>query len=272
MDDKRLNGNEEKGEIQAKGGPSEKKTFLDGEERSSLDEFGSGLVVHGEEHVFFNIRKPKTVHWSIAWSDLMMTMFILFLVMYVYQAANREFVIGEGRKHAATPPQSFPEQMTDDMGEVGQKTRRLEYMDEIGAIDLVADKAVRIILPSDLLFDPGRAELKERARQSLSEIAEVIRQSPFMVNVVGHTDNVPINSDQFATNWELSAIRACVVARFLIEDMGLPENRFYITGHAYNRPVRPNDSLTNRAANRRVEIIITKDVPYALKGSIEDLP
>jgi chemotaxis protein MotB len=82
-----------------------------------------------------------------------------------------------------------------------------------------------------------------------------------MVNVVGHADDLPVHSGRFSNNWELSGMRACEVTRFLIEETGIPGERFYISAHAYHQPLVPNNSSENRAANRRVEIIMTPEKP-----------
>ena len=108
------------------------------------------------------------------------------------------------------------------------------------------------------------SELKAAAKDKLEGIASLIRKTPYKLNVVGHTDNLPINSPLYPTNWELSLIRAAVVARFFIEEMDIPANKFYLSGHSYFQPVRPNTTAENRAANRRVEIIITKERPYGM--------
>jgi chemotaxis protein MotB len=80
-----------------------------------------------------------------------------------------------------------------------------------------------------------------------------------MISVVGHTDNVPIKSGPFATNWELSVMRATTVARFLIEEMGIPAQQLSVTGHSYYKPQVNNDTSANRAKNRRVEIIVSRE-------------
>jgi chemotaxis protein MotB len=226
---------------------------------------------------------PKTLHWSIPWSDLMMTMFILFAVMYIYQAANRPFlqvagldaeigdglgsgtVIGEGGGGLGDP------QGMTKVYDLSKHTLGADDLRSIVSVELVSDRAVRIILTGDVLFDTGRADLKSKAAASLKRIASVIRQTPYMVNVVGHTDNVPIHSETFQTNWELSVARACVVCRFMIEQMGIPAERFYVSGHALYQPVKPNDNDENRAANRRVEIIISKERPYGEMRRVSDI-
>lgn len=209
---------------------------------------------------------PKT-HWSIAWSDLMMTMFILFAVMYIYQLANREWDYGKGpgtttfndSGSGVVMDAGVSDAIRESFPDIYNLSK--ENISDLAQVELISDRAVRITLTNDLLFETGKAGLKEQARRLLGNVASVLRQTPYMINVVGHTDNVPIRTDEFPTNWELSVIRACVVARYLSEDMGIPGDRFFVTGHSYYQPVRPNNNPQNRAANRRVEIIITKDRP-----------
>lgn len=220
-------------------------------------------------------RQPRRAAWSIAWSDLMMTMFILFAVLYIYQAANRDLAFGKQAQASAAPDtkvrktapltvETVVESMNAPSSPMIQKSRhtlRLRHLSEIAGVQLETDKAVRIVLPGDLLFDTGQAELKPSALATLQQVAHAIRITDCRVNVVGHTDSVPIHSAKFATNWELSAIRACAVARYLIEDMALSPSRFYVSGHAYLQPLAPNNTPANRAANRRVELVLTQQVP-----------
>jgi len=248
------------------------------------EEESTSLVVHREEDIFSHHRMPKTIHWSVPWSDLMMTMFILFAVMYIYQSAKREFlsskemgsdfnldlrsaaaISSEGRRFDNSP--TIPK-----FYDLSKRTLKARNLNHFASVDLVADKAVRIILTGDLLFDTGKAELKPEAKNKLREITPIIKQTPYMVNVIGHTDNVPIHSALFPTNWELSVVRACGVARFFIEEMNIPARKFYLSGHSYFQPVKPNTTAKNRATNRRVEIIITRERPYGRSISVENIP
>ena len=208
-------------------------------------------------------------HWSVAWADLTMTMFILFLVMYAYQAANRQFLGGDD------PDSGFTAVLgAAPIGVVGSEKDEgssaniyaisqhiLEGDLDAVKVDMAVDQSVRIVLTGDLLFDPGQAELKPTAAETMAKVGYIIKQTPYMVNVVGHTDSVPIHSAKFPTNWELSLARASRVARFFIEQRGIPGKRFYVTGHSYYRPLAPNNSVRNREMNRRVEVIITKEMP-----------
>jgi chemotaxis protein MotB len=144
-------------------------------------------------------------------------------------------------------------------------------LDNFAAIDLVPDQTMRIILTGDLLFETGRAELSQSSKASLLKIASVIREIPYMINVVGHTDNIPMHSEKYATNWELSVARASIVARFLVEEMNMNPQQFVVSGYSSFRPIRPNTNARNRAVNRRVEIIISKRLPAPLIATAENL-
>ncbi|MBU0961013.1 MAG: OmpA family protein, partial [Proteobacteria bacterium] len=116
-----------------------------------------------------------------------------------------------------------------------------------------------------------QADLSTEARDSLKKIATIIKNTPYMINVIGHTDNLPMHSALFATNWELSVVRASRVARFLIEEMGMQPDQFIVSGYGANRPRQPNTNVVNRAANRRVEIIISKRMPPAVQATPKNL-
>lgn len=104
-------------------------------------------------------------------------------------------------------------------------------------------------------FKSGSAELADDYHDVLAEISAVLRTSPGKIQVQGHTDNVPISSGRFRSNWELSSSRAVSVAHELMKD-AIDPKRFEVTGFADIHPLVPNDSAANRARNRRVEIVI----------------
>jgi chemotaxis protein MotB len=234
---------------------------------------------------FLRPAQPRSMHWSVAWSDLMMTMFIFFVVMFIYQSAHREFGLGRQSRDAgvrsgnqatingtlasAIPLADPKEKSLSSFYQVAKKTIEAQHLDTVSSLDLIADRAVRIVLPGDLIFEPGKADLKPSCFASLRKIAEILRATPYMVNVVGHTDSTPIHSDKFPTNWELSAFRASVVVRFLVEEMKLPADRFFVSAHSYLQPVAPNDTWAHRAANRRVEIIVMNQKPAS---AMENFP
>ncbi len=225
-----------------------------------------------DQHSVFDRRsrhfdRGGNTHWSVAWSDLMMTMFILFAVMYIYKLANRDWDFGKGpgttsffdEGSGVVMEQQVRETVRESIPEIYNLTKRT--IEDVGEVELIKDKAVRITLTDELLFETGKADLKPGALGVLADVASVIRQTPYVVNVVGHTDDLPIRTEQFPTNWELSAVRASVVVRYMVERLGIPGERFFISAHSYHQPLRPNTNQENRAMNRRVEIIITRDRP-----------
>jgi chemotaxis protein MotB len=202
------------------------------------------------EKIFERERTPRHSQWQVPWSDLMMTMFILFAVMYVYASSKQTAPVPEPGKNA---------QSIATVYELSKSTVKENHLEKLASVELVPDKAVRILLTSDLLFATGKADLKGESIEVLKKVATVLRRTPYLVTLVGHTDDIPIHTDSFPSNWELSTARASAVARFLIEEMKVPAESFRVSGYAEYRPLRPNISSANRAVNRRVEIMITKE-------------
>jgi chemotaxis protein MotB len=229
--------------------------------RDDMEEFYDEILSYPPE--------KKNDKWSVSWSDLMMTMFIFFAVMYVYQTGNRDLLFGKGpgMNHVSESGSHRVVNATlqENLSRVYDRTRQAVsevMLNQPGSVELTKDRTVRIVLAGDFLFDPGRADLKPGARYQLDQIARVLKENDFMINIAGHTDSAPAGSQEFPTNWELSAKRAVMVARYLIEKDKIDGNRIFITAHSSNDPVRPNDTARNRALNRRVEIILVKRKPY----------
>jgi chemotaxis protein MotB len=116
-----------------------------------------------------------------------------------------------------------------------------------------------ISLPEAGSFPPGRADLSISARAVMAELATRLHDLPNLVRVEGHTDDVPIATAQFASNWDLSTARATRVVEFLIDE-GIDAGRLAAAGYAEYRPRLPNDSPTSRARNRRVDIVVLDPV------------
>jgi chemotaxis protein MotB len=105
-------------------------------------------------------------------------------------------------------------------------------------------------------FASGQADLKPEFTPMLKQIANVLKQRDGHFIIAGHTDDIPINTSQFRSNWDLSAKRAASVVHFFIEFGGIDPERMEIRAHSDNQPLVPNDSWENRSKNRRVEISI----------------
>ena len=223
----------------------------------------------------FEPRKGKAVHWSVSWSDLMMTMFILFAVLFAYQVSEQGRFASQNITTDIEVDASWVQKLNrgfadplnqpPDMGELYQISKQAlntENQQGLASVKLSRNGAVMIVLTSDVLFDSGQAELKPQNMRLLQKIAAIFSKTPYILNIIGHTDNIAINNRQFTSNWELSTARACVTARYLIEKMEIAPSRIYAAGQAEYEPIRSNRTPQGRAANRRVEIIITKEKPY----------
>jgi chemotaxis protein MotB len=120
----------------------------------------------------------------------------------------------------------------------------------------ISERGLIIHIMESAMFDEGRAEIKPRALEILELVAGDIRTMPNHVRVEGHTDDRPIHTEQFPSNWELSTARATNVVRHLISELGFPSNRISALGYSHYRPVAPNNSIENRARNRRVDVVV----------------
>ena len=107
-----------------------------------------------------------------------------------------------------------------------------------------------------LFFDSGRADLKDTGKAVLKKVGEALKgYDDKVIRVVGHTDNVPIKTKVFPSNWELSVARATTVVRYL-QEVGIPPDRMVASGRAEYQPVSENDSADGRKKNRRIEITL----------------
>jgi chemotaxis protein MotB len=123
----------------------------------------------------------------------------------------------------------------------------------------VLPQSVALQLEGDLLFDSGSAELKAESFPILNDLAELIRRVEYRVDVLGHTDSLPIATAVFPSNWELSGARAGRAVRYLAEQ-SVAADRLRAVGHADTHPVAANDTAESRSLNRRVEFVFRTSV------------
>ncbi|KPQ25048.1 MAG: chemotaxis protein MotB [Halomonas sp. HL-48] len=116
-------------------------------------------------------------------------------------------------------------------------------------------EGVTLRINDSLLFDSGRARLTEQGRDLVGSLVDVLNAFEGQVSVEGHTDNVPISTSRFPSNWELSSARAIAVVRHL-ESLGLNVSRMRAVGYADTQPMESNATSPGRAANRRVELLL----------------
>ena len=123
------------------------------------------------------------------------------------------------------------------------------------------ERGVAISLPESLYFRPGSANLLPEALNTMAEVAKNVAAQRGSVLVEGHTDDLPVHSTLFTSNWELSAARAARVVRYLVEEGGIEGTRLSAVGLADTRPLVPNTDEGSREANRRVQIVIVTEEP-----------
>lgn len=129
---------------------------------------------------------------------------------------------------------------------------------EKGDITLKRHKSKTIInIDNRICFDSGSAVLKKGIRKSLEKISKTLNKFPDnYVQIEGHTDNVPIRSKQYPSNWELSSARSLAVLKFLLDTSKMNPGKLSAAGYGEHHPLSPNDSAESRRLNRRVDIVI----------------
>jgi chemotaxis protein MotB len=105
-------------------------------------------------------------------------------------------------------------------------------------------------------FDSGSATIKPGAEAAFGRVAAILKEHSFAVRIEGHTDNVPIHTAQYASNWELSTARATTMVKALVEQYGIPAERLSAAGYGEFHPVASNDTARGRQLNRRVDVVI----------------
>ena len=118
------------------------------------------------------------------------------------------------------------------------------------------ERGVIITLQEMVLFDSGKADIKPNIFPLLDSISEILEPIPNDILIMGHTDNMPMKSDRYRSNWELSLYRALNVHNYFVESKRLSPKRFAVGGYGDLRPQFPNNTREGRQKNRRVEIII----------------
>ncbi len=145
--------------------------------------------------------------------------------------------------------------------EFSDLTRRFKKLTDSGAISVkILDGKMVVSLGSDVLFSSGSAKLSSAGHEAIKEVSTQLSAiAGKKYQIEGHTDNVPIATAVFPSNWELASARALNVARAMI-DAGLPAERVSAASFGDTQPVKPNDTPEGKAANRRIAIVVVPDL------------
>lgn len=252
-------------------------------------------------------RRPKEEEqehldrWLVSYADFITLLFAFFVVMYslsvinegkyrllsnsIVAAFNKNVVQVEVTPIASTgvpqmllnkPSIAINPKHEEEKRRAKVKMRDIarEVMDAMGP--MAKEGQVRVTegllgitieINASLLFSPGEAKIALPAAAALSSVAQVLAPTDFPIIVEGHTDNLPISTQQFPSNWELSGARASSVVRLFI-DSGVAAKRLTATGYADQRPVDDNATAEGRTRNRRVAINIESKQP----DTVTDVP
>ena len=239
--------------------------------------------------------------WLVSYADFITLLFAFFVVMYALSTVNegkyrilsdsmasafRNMPINAASDRLAVVmppipvvPKAGAPAKTPDVARQKQRDKMRNVAKDILKVmaPLIEQGKVRVLETSrgvtieindSVLFSPGQALLQPALTKAMRAIAEVLAPTDFPITIEGHTDNVPINTAQFPSNWELSAVRATTVLR-LFADAGVAGQRLTAIGYADTRPVESNAQAEGRARNRRVTILIDSMLPE--KGQEVDL-
>jgi chemotaxis protein MotB len=210
--------------------------------------------------------RPSRDRWLVAYADMTTLLLAIFAGLYAaamsrpVSALGTGVLDGQGRAPlVAAAPASAPD-ATADAALASLRASLGAIVEAHGALsdlDLNADaRGLVLSLPEAGSFPSGRAEPTAEAELILGEVGVVLAAAPNPIRIEGHTDDVPIQSPLFASNWDLSTARATRVVHLLIDRAGVQAARLSAAGYAEFRPRVANDSPEHRARNRRVDIVV----------------
>ncbi len=211
------------------------------------------FVQYTEEHM------EETELWMLPYSTLMLTLVILFIMFYAYSSSNSvEYETALSDLASTNPNDPRVKQMKEEIA-LAQNIRDFIAKNNLSdKIQLtMTPRAVNLKMESLALFDSGKAELKPDILFFLNYLFDQLKPMGNTVIAEGHTDNVPIHTQQYNSNWELSSARAFSVIYYFISK-GLSPDRLVAHGLSEYRPAAPNDTEADRAKNRRIEITIVR--------------
>ena len=224
--------------------------------------------------------------WLVSYADFITLLFAFFVVMYSISSVNEgkfrtvsdsikaalnpivspattsvPFTIGQNKALTVTPTIELAKEPAVRRLRQIMRSLKNETQLEIVQLKELTNGDIVLTLPVTVLFRSGESALRPEAHPFIQAIGDVLIDLDRHVRVEGHTDNVPISTVQFPSNWELSSTRAVTVVRALSEQYGVPTDHLTAVGHADSRSLADNLTPENRAKNRRVEIVVQERRP-----------
>ncbi len=230
---------------------------------------------------------PNTAGWLTTFNDLVTLLMVFFVLLFTMGSTDNnmmgEFkyalqsglgVLGAGSKATiAIQPSRTPILQQGQLSQINNETAPENEVVETKSIGEVLDEfaahpginvryskeGVHISFEDALFFDFGKADINTGGLAFLEKMAVSIYKFPYTVRVEGHTDNVPIHTNRFPTNWELSIARAVSVVKYFVDVGNINPQRLSAVGYGESRPLVSNSSPANHAKNRRVEIVLATE-------------
>ena len=217
--------------------------------------------MYEEKDIEITSEEKEEQPWLLTYGD-MMTLLLTFFVL-LFSMSTIDPVKLEMFSNSMGKALGKKKTKTYSLSEIYKQVVRVVEQENLKDVIEVetSPRGVAIKIPSEITFESGSAVLDPRIYPILDKLEPLIRKSVFPIAVEGHTDNVPITSNTYPSNWELSSARACEVVKYYIR-RGVDPKRFQAIGYAYTRPRAPgktieeaNSTEAKRAQNRRVEIV-----------------
>lgn len=228
--------------------------------------------------------KSNHERWLLTYADMITLLTVFFVVLYALSTLNaKKFeavaismakAMGGGQSMLQYPGTSLAQGLSgstiindvtdmDDLNNLERIRQALQhYIDQNGLNGKVTvnmeERGVVLSFQDVALFPLGSAELSPGSMELISNLGRILLTSQHYLRVEGHTDDLPINTRDYPSNWELSVARATRVVKELIRGIGFPSNRLSATGYSEFRPRVQNDSAEHRQQNRRVDIVVLK--------------
>jgi len=216
--------------------------------------------------------------WLVSYADFITLLFAFFTSMYAISSVNEgKFrILSESLAIAFNPtiftstkaqegPRFVKEQRSHASDEFKDMFTNNYQKIQTALSELEADKKLTLIaeenrvtirISESMLFEPGTDTIMKEGLPVIDEVAAVLRELPNSIRVEGHTDNIPVNTARFPSNWDLSSARAISILKYFIAEHGYDPRKLSALGFGEYRPVDTNDTPSGRFKNRRVDIMI----------------
>ncbi len=246
-------------------------------------------------------KKGGQERWLLTYADLITLLMVFFVVLYALSNVNaKKFeavamslaqAMGGGQSMLPHPGASLAPGISgsDPLEGIDFSTEAVEYMnleqirqelqDYIeqsglgGKVTVTMEERGVVLSFQDVaLFPLGSAEITPGAKEIIAKAGQILINGPWYIRVEGHTDNLPIRTSQYPSNWELSVARSTSVVQELIRELDFKPQRLSATGYGEFRPKAPNDSDQNRQTNRRVDLVILKSKYETAEPPVQKIP